>query len=95
MGVGTEAQCQSEDGTGRLSQDVGSAIKRAQAQMGLLQGSGSKFGPLASGMFWAYGPKLLSVCEAPKGDQIGSGISSRLGGLQVMVWVTLIRGKPF
>ncbi|RVW66557.1 hypothetical protein CK203_063871 [Vitis vinifera] len=67
VGAGTEAQRQSEDGTGRLSQDVGSAVKRAQAQLGLLQGFSSKSGPLASGMFWAYGPKLPSVCEAPKG----------------------------
>ena len=79
VGAGTEAQRQSEDGTGRLSQDVGSAVKRAQAQLGLLQGSGSKSRPLASGMCWAYGPKLPTVCEAPKGDQIGPGQSSSLG----------------
>ena len=81
VGAGTEAQRQSEDGTGHLSQDVGSVVKRSQAQVGLLQGSGSKTRPLVPGreMFWAYGPNLPSVCEAPKGDQIGPSQSSRLG----------------
>ena len=79
--AGSEAQRQSEDGTGRLSQDVGSAVKRSQAQVGLLQGSDSKTGPLVPGreMFWAYGPSLPPVSEAPKGDQIGPWQSSRLG----------------
>ena len=79
--AGTKAQSQSEDGTGRLSQEMGSVVKRSQAQVGLLQGSGSKSGPLVPGreMLWAYGPNMPSVCEAPKGDQSGPRQSSRLG----------------
>ena len=79
VGVGTEAQSQSEDGTDRLSQDMGPTVRKAQTQVGSLQGSGLKSGPLASGMLWAYGPKLPSACEAPKGDQFGPWQSSRLG----------------
>ena len=36
--AGFEAQRQSEDGTGRLTQDVGSAAMGSQAQVGLLLG---------------------------------------------------------
>ena len=71
--AGFEAQCQSEDGTGRLTQDVGSAAMGSQAQVGLLQGPGSKTGPADLGreLNWAYGLSVPSGSEASKGDQIG------------------------
>ena len=47
--AGFEAQRQSEDGTGRLTQDVGSAAMGSQAQAGLLQGPRSKTGPADPG----------------------------------------------
>ena len=71
--AGTEAQRQSEDGTGRLSQDVGSAAMGSQAQVGLLQGPESKIGPMAPGreLNWAHGLSLSLGSEASKGDQFG------------------------
>ena len=71
--AGFEAQRQLEDGTGHLMQDVGSAAMGSQAQVGLLQGPGSKTGPAVPGreLNWAYGPSLPSGSEASKGDQIG------------------------
>ena len=67
--AGFEAQCQSEDGTGRLTQDVGSAAMGSQAQVGLLQGLGSKTGPsdLGRELNWAYGLSVPSGSEASEG----------------------------
>ena len=71
--AGFEAQRQSEDGTGRLTQDVGSAAMGSQAQVGLLQGPGSKTGPADPGreLNWANGPSLPLGSEASKGVLLG------------------------
>ncbi|RVW73945.1 hypothetical protein CK203_053156 [Vitis vinifera] len=69
VGVGTEVQSQSDDGTDRLSQDMGPTVKRAQMRVGSPQGSGLKSGPLASGLLWAYGPSYLQLVK-PKGGSV-------------------------
>ena len=71
--AGFEAQRQSVDGTGRLTQDVGSDTMGSQAQVGLLQGSGSKSGPTALGLAlnWADGLSLPLQSEALKGVLFG------------------------
>ncbi|RVW37007.1 hypothetical protein CK203_102375 [Vitis vinifera] len=84
VGVGTEAQSQSDDGTDCLSQDMGPSVKRAQTRVGSPQGPGLKSGPTASGLLWAYGSKLPPASEAPRGDQSGPWHSNGLGGVQAM-----------
>ncbi|RVW71834.1 hypothetical protein CK203_061118 [Vitis vinifera] len=79
VGVETEAQSQSDDGTDCLSQDMGPSVKRAQTRVGSPQGPGLKFGPTASGLLRAYGPKSPPASEAPKGDQSGPRLPNRLG----------------
>ena len=71
--AGFEARRQSEDGTGRLTQDVGSVVMGSQTQVGLLRGPGSYTGSAVQSreMSWAFGPSLPSGSEASKGDQIG------------------------
>ena len=79
VGVETEAQSQSDDGTDCLSQDMGPSVKRAQTRVGSPQGPGSKSGPTASGLLRAFGPKSPPASDAPKGDQSGPRLPNRLG----------------
>ncbi|RVW12420.1 hypothetical protein CK203_107253 [Vitis vinifera] len=79
VGVETEAQSQSDDGTDCLSQDMGPSVKRAQTRVGSPQGHGLKSGPTASGLLRAFGPKSPPASEAPKGDQSGPRLPNRLG----------------
>ncbi|RVW37146.1 hypothetical protein CK203_111974 [Vitis vinifera] len=73
VGARFEAQRQSEDGTGRLTQDEGSAAMDLLSQVGLLRGLDSLVGSAGPGQMldWAVGPSLKSGFENPKGDQIG------------------------
>ncbi|RVW74273.1 Transposon TX1 uncharacterized 149 kDa protein [Vitis vinifera] len=79
VGVETEAQSQSDDGTDCLSQDMSPSVKRAQTRVGSPQGLALKSGPTASGLLRAYGPKSPPASEAPKGDQSGPRLPNRLG----------------
>ena len=71
--AGIEAQRQLEDGTGRLTQDVGSAAMGSQLQVGLLRGPSSYAGSAGPSREkdWAFGLSLTSGYEAPEGVQIG------------------------
>lgn len=79
--AGVEVLRQSEDVTGCLLQEVGSAVMGSQPQVGFQLGSGSKNGPLAPGRETkrAYGPSTSSVSDILKGGQIGPRQASGSG----------------
>ncbi|RVW55314.1 hypothetical protein CK203_089059 [Vitis vinifera] len=66
------------------------------AQVGLLQGPGSKTGPADLGreLNWAYGLSVPSGSEASKGIRLGHGNPEVRGRLLALVWAIFIRGKP-
>ncbi|RVW27454.1 hypothetical protein CK203_094368 [Vitis vinifera] len=75
----TTREVEGDEASRAATRDMGPSVKRAQTRVGSPQGPGLKSGLTASGLLWAYGPKLPPASEAPKGDQSGPRHSNRLG----------------
>ncbi|RVW99892.1 hypothetical protein CK203_024828 [Vitis vinifera] len=84
--AGFEAQRQSEDGTSRLTQDVGSAAMGSQSQVGLLRGPGSYTGSAGPGqeMDWLLGPHYFQEVKLQRGIRSGRINLEARDGLQTL-----------